>query len=82
MDNNEIMKPFFPAVLKGCEAVSEKFFSCLNKNIQPYGDETVIKSGMDQCYPLKINYEKCTEDKLKKLKSPLMFLTEYKENKK
>ncbi|CRG94874.1 conserved Plasmodium protein, unknown function [Plasmodium gallinaceum] len=80
--NNEIMKPFFPVVLNGCETISEKFFDCINKNLQPYGDEKSIENGMNQCQTLKINYEKCTEDKLKSLKGSLMFLTSYKEHKK
>ncbi|SBS88344.1 conserved Plasmodium protein, unknown function [Plasmodium malariae] len=81
MDGNvETMKPYFPAVLQGCESVCDKFFKCLNKNLQPYGNENSARNGINQCHPLKINYEKCTEEKLKNMKkNSLMFLTSYKD---
>ncbi|SBS86359.1 conserved Plasmodium protein, unknown function [Plasmodium ovale] len=78
--NSETMKPYFPAVLSGCETVSDKFFKCLNENLQPYGDENSARNVFNQCQPLKTNYEKCTEEKLKKMKkNSLMFLTAYNE---
>ncbi|GAW82408.1 hypothetical protein, conserved [Plasmodium gonderi] len=77
----DLMKPYFPAVLKGCESVSDKFFSCLNENLQPYGNEQSASEGINRCQPLKLNYEKCMEEKLKKVKkNSLMFLTSYKGN--
>ncbi|SPJ13038.1 conserved Plasmodium protein, unknown function [Plasmodium sp. DRC-Itaito] len=82
MENIEKMKPYFPASLNGCESVSDEFFKCLNRNLIPFGDDKLIKNLQQDCQYFKKNYEKCTDEKLKKLKSPLMFLTEYKEKNK
>ncbi|KJP85081.1 hypothetical protein AK88_05289 [Plasmodium fragile] len=60
------MKAYFPAVLKGCESASDKFFKCLNENLQPHGNEQIDSDGINQCQPLKINYEKCMDEKLQK----------------
>ncbi|EUD69242.1 hypothetical protein C922_00105 [Plasmodium inui San Antonio 1] len=73
------MKPYFPAVLKGCESASDKFFKCLNENLEPHGNEQAASDGINKCQPLKINYEKCMEEKLKTVnKNSLTFLTSYK----
>ncbi|ANQ09919.1 Uncharacterized protein PCOAH_00044320 [Plasmodium coatneyi] len=73
------MKPYFPAVIKGCESASDKFFKCLNENLQPQGNDQTASDGINQCQPLKMNYEKCMEEKLEKVnKNSLTFLTSYK----
>ncbi|CXI96128.1 conserved Plasmodium protein, unknown function [Plasmodium berghei] len=79
MDDNGKMKPYFPAIINGCDSAANDFFKCINESLQPYGDNTAIKNGTNQCLTLKNNYEKCTESSLKKMtENTLMFLTEYK----
>lgn len=79
-NNEDVMKPYFPAILDGCESISKQFFDCLNKNLQPFGDLEVAKREITQCKQLKNNYEKCTEHKLKNNQEPLFFLTSYKDS--